>query len=102
LRLATTEVKAEIDFITKKRKKIVFCYFVGVLCIFCSRKSLFLVAKKQTENLKITLESKNALGMQQNLNTSACDVPPREPQTQNEKTSSISTLRLSESVEGLS
>jgi len=53
--------------------------------LFSSRKFLFWVAKKQTETLKITLES-IALGVQQKLNTPTCDVPPREPRTQNKNT----------------
>jgi len=35
--------------------------------LFSSRKSLFWFANKQTENLKVTLESKTPLGVQQKL-----------------------------------
>jgi len=67
LRLPTAEIKADIDFIIKNKKQnfvLLFCWCVVYL--FSSRKSLFSVANKQTENLKITLELKIALGMQQN------------------------------------
>jgi len=47
LRLPTTEIKADIDFIIETKK--LFCFFVGVLCVFfSSRKSLVWVANKQT------------------------------------------------------
>jgi len=44
---------------------LLFCWCVVYL--FSSRISLFSVANKRTENLKITLESKTALGVQQKL-----------------------------------
>jgi len=68
LRLPTSEIKADIDFINKTKKKL-FCYFVGVLCIFFLAENLYfeLQTNKQTKNLTITLESKIALGVQQKL-----------------------------------
>ena len=47
LRLPTTE-KADIDFITKTKKKIVFLFCWCVVHLFSSRKSLVWIANKQT------------------------------------------------------
>jgi len=66
LRLMTTKIKADIVFITKtKKQKMVLLFGWYAVYLFSSRKSLFWVANKQTENLTITLESKIPLGVQQ-------------------------------------
>ena len=41
LRLLTTKIEVDIDFITKTKKQKLFCYFVGVLCIFFLAENLY-------------------------------------------------------------
>ena len=58
LRLPTTEIKADIDFITKTKKQknaLLFCWFVVYL--FLAKKALFWVANKQ-KNLKLSKNKK--------------------------------------------
>jgi len=65
LRLLTTEIKTGIDFITKTKKNCIVNLLVCCVSFFYQKISI--LSRKQTENLKITLESKIALGVQQNL-----------------------------------
>jgi len=52
MRLPTTKIKADIDFITKPMKlKFILLFCWGVVYLFSSRTSLFWVTNKQTENL---------------------------------------------------
>jgi len=52
LRLPTTEIKADIDFIAKTKKQKVFCYFVDVLCIFILAEISILSRKATNRKLK--------------------------------------------------
>ena len=65
--LIFSEIKADIDFITKTKKKL-FCYFVGLLCIFFLAENLYFESQtNKQKNLKMTIESKIAFGVQQKL-----------------------------------
>jgi len=49
--LLNMKIKTDIDFITKtKKQKMVLLFCWRVVYLFSSRKSLFWVANKQTEN----------------------------------------------------
>ena len=68
LRLLIPQIKADIDTITKTKKQyIVLLFYWCVVYLFSSRKSLFWVPNKKTENFKLALEANIALGMQQTV-----------------------------------
>ena len=58
------KIKGDIDFITKPRNKIFFCYFVGVLGIFFVAENLYFESQTNRK-LKNYLRIKIALGVQQ-------------------------------------
>jgi len=52
MRLLTTEIIVDIHFIAKIEKEKLFCYFVGVLCIFFLAEILYFESQRNKQKIQ--------------------------------------------------